>query len=391
MGSRHMEKMKFWLEKKDCSGCGACVSPCPKNAIKLVKDECGFYYPEINDDCINCGLCKTTCLRISETNNYQDNLNTYAAWSKDANNRFVSTSGGMFYEFAKKIISDGGVVAGAKYDENNMVIHSLATSLEEVEALRQSKYTQSNTLLIYRDIKKHLLEGKKVLFCGAPCQVAGLRAYLNKDYEKLYLLDFICRGVNSPKAYEMWLKEIEKKEGSKIVKVWFKYKEHGWNKSPTCTKVTFENGKEKVLFQDENTFMCGYLQSNLYIRPSCGNCSFKGLPRQGDITLGDFWGIEKAYDDDKGTSMVLINNERGQFLFDSVRCNLEYHQRDFSEIGKGNVCFSGSVKINPESEKFLKSITPKNFSKLVRKQTRPSFFRRCLRKAKMLIMGKRAS
>lgn len=163
-----------------------------------------------------------------------------------------------------------------------------------MEKIRQSKYIQSDTKDIYRQIKELLGKNEYVAFCGAPCQVAALQKFLEHDYEKLLTIEFICRGMNSPKAYRAWLDEIEKREAQEVDRVWFKYKENGWKSSPRCTRVDFKKGSYKVYTGKDNLFMEGYLGPNLYIRPSCGKCEFKGLPRCGDITLADFWGIEES-------------------------------------------------------------------------------------------------
>lgn len=266
-----------------------------------------------------------------------------------------------------------------------MVEHCLIDNVEDIQLIRQSKYTQSNIGLVYRQIKEVLSKGKTVAFCGAPCQVAGLYEYLGKIPENLFTFDFICRGMNSPKAYYYWLQELEEQNGSKAQRVWFKYKENGWKRSPRCTRVDFKNGKYKVYDGKENLFMCGYLGPNLYIRPSCGDCRFKGTPRIGDVTLADFWGLDSRLEDDGGTSMVMVNNEKGKYLFDCIKERIVFEEHDFSEIAAGNVCAADSVKINAKSQKFLQELGTKPFSVLVRKYTKTSFHARCIRKAKKLL------
>ena len=175
----------------------------------------------------------------------------YAVWSKSADTRFCSTSGGAFTEFAKAIIADGGCVAGAKYNNENLVEHDLIDNLEDIEKLRQSKYMSSSMGDIYKRVKAELASGRLVGFCGSPCQVAGLYSFLGKEYDNLFTMDFICRGMNSPKAFKAWMNEIEHQEGSKVTKVWFKYKEGGWKTSPRRTRLDFENGSHRV-YEDED-------------------------------------------------------------------------------------------------------------------------------------------
>ena len=369
----------FWLEKNECSACGACVNVCPKNAIRFETDACGFSYPVISSNCVDCSLCEKVCNERKKTNN-GNSLEplTYAAWSKDQDIRYNSTSGGVFSEIAKEVFRRGGCVVGAQYRDDNSVEHTIVYDEAGLERIRQSKYTQSDIGLVFRDIKTKLDCNKLVAFCGAPCQVAALKSYLRKQYENLITIDFICRGMNSPKAYRAWLDEIEAANGSKVKKVWFKYKDGGWKTSPTRTRIDFENGNYLVLEKDNNMFMSGYLGSNLYIRPSCGMCAFKSVPRYSDITLADFWGLRADIDDDKGASLVLINNRRGESLFNSILTHLTYYQRSFEEIFAGNGCFNDSVEINPRSREFLVELDSTKFSKAWKKYTKRSARQRLL-------------
>lgn len=293
--------------------------------------------------------------------------NTYAVWSKDKNTRFTSTSGGAFSEIATAIVKKGGVVAGARYNEKCMVEHCLIDSLSGIEEIRQSKYLSSSLGDIYLSVKKLLEEGEIVCFSGAPCQIKGLYAFLGRDYEKLYTIDFICRGMNSPKAYRAWLDEIENQEGSKVKKVWFKYKEGGWKTSPRRTRIDFCDGHYVIIEGEKNAYMHGYLTSNLYMRPSCGKCSVKGFPRQADITLADFWGIEKDLDDDMGTSMLLLNSNKGRELFYEVQDSLIVHEKDFDTVFDGNPMLLKSAVVPKEAHDFLISLDMVSFSDALKK------------------------
>lgn len=355
---------KFWLKDEECTGCGMCADVCPVHAIEMKSNQCGFLYPQINNNCIDCNLCEKKCTHKNiKRQNENSTPVAYAAWTKDEDLRYNSTSGGIFSEIAKNVINKGGVVAGAAYNGVNLVEHIIISSEDELYKIRQSKYIQSDTNHIYLTIKELLDEGVYVSFCGTPCQVGSLYSFLDeKKYDNLLTIDFICRGVNSPKAYKSWLKEIEKKQNNKVTRVWFKYKENGWKKSPKCTRVDFENGECLVLNQNENLFMCGYLNDNLYIRPSCGDCKYKGIPRLSDITLADFWGIDPKLDDDKGVSLVLVNNEKGKNGFNDILNKVIFEERDFDEIEKGNICFDNSVLVPQKSEQFLKSLDNIDFS-----------------------------
>ena len=292
---------------------------------------------------------------------------TYAVWSKDSNIRYNSTSGGAFTEFAKVILAEGGIVVGAKYNEQNLVQHAIADSGSGIEELRQSKYMSSSMGDVYKKVKGELTKRKLVAFCGSPCQVAGLYSFLGKEYSNLFTMDFICRGMNSPKAFKAWLSEIERQEGKRVQKVWFKYKDGGWKTSPKRTRLDFEDGTFKVYEGENNLYMHGYLTSNLYIRTCCGECQFKGVPRKSDVTFADFWGIEKELDDDKGTSMLLINSEKGREFFSRARENMEVHKKDFNSIFAGNPMFTTSAVVPLQGHDFLEDLNNLTFSECLKK------------------------
>lgn len=199
-------------------------------------------------------------------------------------------------------------------------------------------------------------------------------------------MDFICRGMNSPKAFKAWLNEIEEQEKSTVTRVWFKYKDGGWKTSPTRTRLDFDNGTYKVYEGEKNLYMHGYLTSNLYIRPCCGDCRFKGTPRQSDVTFADFWGIEKELDDDQGTSMLLVNSQKGRRYFEKVRMNMEVHPQDFHAIFDGNPMFSSSAVVPAKEHDFLVDLDHMSFSSALKKYAPlPSSWRQVLQKAKQLV------
>ncbi len=379
--------MPISIEKKEqCTGCGACWNICPKNCISSQVDEEGFPYPHVDTSiCINCDLCVKVCPVINKRKQVTEIKEVYAVWSKDKEIRYTSTSGGAFTELAKGIIDQVGVVVGAAYDENNLVHHIEISKYDDLSLIRQSKYIQSDIEGVYKEIKELLKYDKKVLFCGAPCQVAGLKHFLKKDFENLYTVDFICRGMNSPKAYTYWLKELEDSFHSHVNRVWFKYKKNGWKRSPLCTRVDFKNGQTFVAEDERNTFMQGYLHGNLYLRPSCSECRFKGADRYSDITLADFWKIDPKYDDDGGTSMLMLNTLKGKDLFSMVKERMVYYQQDYTDIEKGNVCFNQSVRLNPRGREFLMRLGEKPFSELVDEYTKIPGYKKIIKKAKRIV------
>lgn len=315
---------------------------------------------------------------------------TYAVWTKDPEVRFESTSGGAFTEFAKYILSQGGVVIGAAYNSKNTVDHIAIDRIEDLPKIRQSKYISSSLGSIYKQTRDYLKQGRLVGFCGAPCQIAGLYSFLNKEYENLFTMDFICRGMNSPKALVSWLNEIEEQENKKVKRVWFKYKDGGWKTSPRRTRLDFDDGSFNVYSAEQNLFMHAYLNSNLYIRPSCCNCRFKGVPRDSDVTFADFWGIEKKYDDDRGTSLLLVNSIKGQQYFKKIKDNFNVYPKSFDSIVKGNPMFFGSAKIPGDAHNFLKDLDVMSFSSALKKYggypVKISLVRRILRKIKRIVL-----
>lgn len=351
-----------------CTGCASCANICPNKAIEMLENEQGFVQPVINESkCIKCGLCLKTCPVINAYVSHNKKRPTvYGARCKNKSIRFRSTSGGVFATIAKEILNSNGIAVGAIYKTPYYVKHSISYNISELEQLLQSKYVQSDIGYIYREISDNLKNGKKVLFCGTPCQVSGLYSFLKERPENLLTCDFICYGVNSPKAYRSWLNEIGQEYGE-IKRVWFKYKAKGWYNSPMCTRIEFCDKKELILDNDSNYYMAGYIYDALYIRPSCSQCEFKGLPRNSDITLGDFWGIDKKLDDDKGTSVVILNSEKGENFFENIKNELDFWKTDLDGVIKGNHMINESVNINDKSSEFLGKLDKIPFSTLYKR------------------------
>ena len=325
----------------NCTGCSACENACGLGAIELIADKDGFVYPQVDSQkCVQCGNCAKSCpsLHGVPASGYVQ-PEVYAAWNLDTEIRVQSTSGGVFTALAQAVINRGGYVAGAFYDDGFRICHGVVSSLDEIPRLRQSKYAQSWMGSTFTQVRKLLREGKTVLFCGTPCQSAGLQRFLSKEYENLYCCDFICRGVISPKVYEKFLKDMQPTETSQLDVVHFKNKDYGWNRF--STKLTFRDGSVYQKDRNEDYYMRGYLRHNLYIRPSCHLCDYKSLPRISDISLGDFWGIgnyDKTLDNEQGTSVVLVNSEKGKTLLAWAKAFLFVDKRSIEEVLEGNSC-----------------------------------------------------
>lgn len=342
------------ISKDLCVGCNACENICPTNCILMQKDNLGFKYPNVNyDECISCRKCLNVCpvLEDFELSNWTTPI-VYAAWSLDEVNRFESTSGGVFFEIAQTLFDEGYYICGAQYNENKLVEHAIIKDKNDLFKLRQSKYLQSDLGLIYSQIKTFLKSGQKIVFVGAPCQVAGLLKFISYKTENLLTIDFICRGMNSPKAYEKYLQMLEAKYNSTVKKVWFKYKSKGWHNFGT--RVDFNNGKTYIKSRYNDLYMRGYLEENLYMMPACFNCKFRDFPRVADITLADFWGIEnmKRLDNDRGTSMLLANSDMGQDILIRLQ-NIFIEKTNLDIALHGNSALISSPKKNLQSEKFL--------------------------------------
>ena len=328
-------------DKTKCCGCCACVDVCPQKAIVLKTDIEGFWYPEVDlAKCVDCGLCDKICpeLHINELkkNDYPQPAHTIAAINKNMSVRWDSTSGGIFSALADAMYEQGGYVSGAIYNDDFSVRNYISNNPDDLVKLRSSKYLQSKAEGLYREIRNFLKNGEKVLACGTPCQMAALRSFLQKDYENLIIVDFICRGVNSPKVYRKYLDSLERRYGGKVVYVKAKNKELGWRN--LTRKVVFDNGKTYYGISMQDDFRRGY-HTNVYCRPSCYVCQYKGFPRIADITIGDCWGIEnidKNLDNNVGTSVILLNSKKGEKYFDGIKDRLEYKETDLQKILPGN-------------------------------------------------------
>ena len=363
------------IEKKsECSGCHACYNACPVNAIKMVEDEKGFLYPIVSEEkCIKCGFCDKICPIINKKIR-ENKIQCYAAINKDDEIRKDSSSGGIFNLIAINILNRNGVVFGAMFDNDFSVVHGKITSIDELTKLRKSKYVQSIIGDTYKEAKELLDNGKLVLFTGTPCQIEGLYSYLKKEYDNLYTQDIICHGVPSPKVYKKYLKYISNNDNVKNVE--FRNKKYGWKDNHIAVDT---NHVKYTCSNSKDIYIKAFLQ-NLSLRESCYNCSFKKKNRLSDITLADFWGIQNVlpeFDDDKGTSLVIVNSERGKKLFNDIKNNIKYKKVNFEDSIKYNPSMISSVKINKNRDKFFNELDSLPFDKLVKKyQMKTNIFKK---------------
>lgn len=358
------------LSHDKCTGCGACFNSCLVNAITMQMDEKGFYIPFVNmDQCINCGKCVSNCPVLNPKYENENEPECYAVCASDKI-REHSSSGGAFGVFAEKVLNENGIVCGAVMDDDNIhVFHKCISSKNELPKLQKSKYVQSDIGTVYREIKKYLNEGKKVLFSGCPCQVAGLKNFLGIDYDNLIMLDLICHGTPSQKVLKKYIESSEKRLG-KIKGIDFRAKDidgkPDWNKSVTV-KFDYEGGSE---YQERNnsTYLKAFLHL-LSINEACGKCLFAKLPRQGDITIGDYWGIEKfdeSLNDAKGTSVILINNKKGNAFLRSVRGDWKKIRKTPLKVAtNSNRQIVNSSLLNDKQKRFFDILDKFDFDKAV--------------------------
>ena len=332
--------------KENCSGCAACKQACPKACITMVPDKEGFMYPHVNmNSCVNCNKCNKVC---QYDNRYSERTcpdEGYAFINGDTLIRESSSSGGFFYAIAVKILDEGGVVFGAVFDKDFQTEITYVSEKGQLEPLLRSKYVQARVGNAYADAKKFLLEGKKVLFCGTPCQINGLCHYLGKEYENLLCVDFACHSIPSPLIWEEYLTRI--KGTSDIKSINFKDKSFGWNNYG----LTVKSQEDEVLVSQgnkNNLYMKGFL-ADLYSRPSCTNCVSRNFSSGSDITIADFWGIEKYHQDDmfidnKGVSLIIPLSYKGRDLIIELKDNNILHSvnsREF-ELTSSHGCLARS-------------------------------------------------
>ena len=357
---------------KECSSCGACANICTHNAISMVLDSEGFYRPTIDSSkCIKCGLCEKTCpwTNIVTNPNLASNTpKTLAAFAKDESIRLKSSSGGIFTILAEKILDEGGIVVGVAQITPTKFCHIIVDNKADLSKLRGSKYVQADAGFVYREIHAHLKSGRKVLFSGTPCQVAALYAVLGKTvYANLITLDIVCHGTPSVKVFEKYVGEIEQKQNGALQKIFFRDKRKGWHKY-SLTHL-FKQKKQFSVCYTQSLFM-NLMLSNICSNASCAKCHYRKLPRIADITLGDYWGIAEYHpqmDDNKGTSVVLLNTMHGKALFDIVANEISQCESKLEFAVTGNPCIVRSNKPHPKRNDFFEFLNQNSLEELAKK------------------------
>jgi len=354
--------MEISLPDLECTGCGACLQTCKLGAISMVTSEDGFLYPSIDSDkCVKCGQCMSSChaLEIAEFMSLPSEC--YAAQIKEKDVLFRSTSGGLFYVFASHVLDCDGIVYGCIFDEYYNARIVRAETLEQIKPMHGSKYVWSESCSSYPKVKQDLEDGHIVLYTCLPCQAAGLRKYLRKEYDNLYIVDVLCGGSPSPYAFQMYLQSLTDDAGKKELNFQFRDKER-FGSGVDCTY--FSKGKKRYETWLENSFYFAFSsKSRITWRKSCYQCNYKSLSRISDITIGDYWGVEKhhtRFNPKDGVSVVLINTEAGVRLFNSIKEKIDYEKSDPVYATERNSLVvnaeDGHNPVPAEREKFFRTL-----------------------------------
>ena len=364
-----------------CCGCGACANICPVGCIAMRPDAEGFDYPSVDADrCVGCGRCEQVCPVLRADSGAMnadaawDNPKAVGGWNRDDAVRQESSSGGVFTLLAGEILRRGGVVFGAVM-KDLVVRHTCAESEAELAAMRGSKYVQSALGDTYRQVRSHLKAGKPVLFTGTPCQTAGLVSFLGERADNLFLVDFVCHGVPSPKIFREYLQSIGQKSKAEVTAFSFRGKEKGWyskgSRLQMGPQARLSDGSEIHVYPAlKDTYINGFLE-DYTLRPSCYECAFKGIPRRAaDITLADFWGVDSALpamNDGKGTSLVLIHNDKGMELFNAIREDIQYQECDWKTATAKNPSLLTSSRRPPIRDRIFDDLENEGYDGVARR------------------------
>lgn len=353
-------------DKNQCTGCTACANICPKSCIEMKEDDEGFSYPVIdNSRCISCLACERVCPILSNRTPKDEETKAYAALSKNDETRLESSSGGIFSELAKLILQSNGIVYGAKYDNDFKVIHTGIEDIESLKELRGAKYSQSDLSTIFQIIKTQLNNGRQVLFSGTPCQIGGLKAFLKKDYDNLYCIDFVCHGVPSPLVWKKYIEYRSQVDADNQVPEYInlRNKESGWSHYSYQVEFAYSKSNHYLCQNDKDLYMSLFV-NNYILRRSCSNCYYKGYSRESDITLGDFWGIWDilpSMDDNKGTSVVFTHSNKGEKLLNSAAIHLQSNPVTLDQATMMNPSLLKSSFPKENRERVLKEISQNGF------------------------------
>ncbi len=375
------KRLPLLASRYHCTGCGACVSVCPVQALTMKADHEGFLYPKLDSTkCVACHRCEKAC----SADNPQPAITisypkAYWAYTKSTDICQSSSSGGIFTLFADEILQKGGVVFGAGLDAQFNVVHLKIDTSDEITRLKTSKYVQSDTSGIYKEVQDELKADHSVFFTGTPCQVAALRSYLGKEYTNLITQDIICHGVPSPGVWQGYLDQVHRFTGKTIKSISFRDKTVGWN--DFSMKVQYVDGSSYRELAIKDPFERAFL-ANLILRPACHQCQYKTLQRFSDITLADYWGVETVHPELKnqqGVSLVLIQSAKGQELFEKITEYCHHGETDCERAVHMNAGCLNSPAMHPRRQDFFKKWQNDNLASLVTRCLRQSFMKLCRR------------
>ncbi len=360
--------MNNYLKSNDnsaCCGCSACAAVCPRSCIKLLKNDEGFFYPECNViNCVDCGLCSKVC-PIENQNKNNGHIACYALINNDQDVLYKSSSGGVFYELAKKMIESGGIVFGASLGADRELTHKYVDTIDNLGVLLGSKYIQSDVAGSFPVVKNFLDIGKKVLFVGTPCQVSGLKLFLRRHYDNLYTIDLLCHGVPSNKIFKAYVGFLEHKHKGKLISINFRSKtRNGWSITLSYDILRGAKVKQYNVTAGLSPYFFAFLRGKI-LRESCYCCPFATEDRVGDITLADFWGIEKVRPDlntSLGCSSVIINTIKGQNMVNDVLDSFLAIPVSFEEASVQNINFFESPKRHIDRETIYNDLNNKGFN-----------------------------
>lgn len=357
------------IEKKSCHGCSACHDKCTHDNIKMKADHEGFLYPYFVDGSSNsCNDCIMVCPVLRTEITYFE-PQSFIAWNKNDRLRETSSSGGIFSSLAERVIAENGIVIGAAFDQSFHLRHTIASSRKDFFPMMGSKYLQSDTRGIYRKTLQYLEKGITVLFTGTPCQIGGLYSFLNKSYENLITCDVFCHGVPSPGIFRDYLDYLEAKMRSKIISYEFRSKESGDGWAKSVISVSYANGKIKRNLQRYN-HNHSWFGRHLSVRPACFDCTFRGKNREADITIGDFWGIEKYRPDidrRKGISAVLVNTDKGKKIWNEIKDEIFLESCPIEWVLKKNKYLVKNYPIPADRDVFISDYRVLSMKKLIKK------------------------
>lgn len=333
---------------------------CPHQCLQMGQDAAGFFFPEVvhPESCTECGACQKVCPVLFPVRKPEAETTALAACSEHQEVRMSSSSGGVFTELAHCILERGGIVYGAVYNEAYEVVHVGITTPEELSGLRGAKYSQSRLGDCFRDIRAALQAGRWVLFVGIPCQAAGLKSFLRKEYDTLVTVDCVCHGVPAPGVWKEYLSYRNRNNGNGRMPaaVNLRSKETGWSRYRYSTVYRYPEGQVYSAGSTDDLYMKLFVGDYIN-RESCGDCQFKGTHRATDLTLGDFWGIWDILpemDDDKGTSLVLVHSEKGRKLLEEASGGIRMQPVTLEQATAQNPAVLVSARPKPERAQVLK-------------------------------------